>query len=94
MTDTTFTDTKMDTQIAKANSIPKNAAFLNEHPQLAVPFSVRIGGRRLEGKTLSVTQAYVSGLMPPNGQMEGAPIGLQFDFEGFTLSLFLSLIHI
>ncbi|MEP3348071.1 MAG: hypothetical protein ABJN34_03670 [Litoreibacter sp.] len=63
--------------------------YESEHPQLQMPFSARITGRRLEGKSLSVTEAHVSGLIPPNSNLEGNTIALQFDFEGFTLSLFL-----
>lgn len=63
--------------------------YENEHPQLQLPFSARIAGRRLEGKSLSITEAYVSGLIPPNHNLKGNTIALQFDFEGFTLSLFV-----
>jgi len=63
--------------------------YENEHPQLQIPFSALVGGRRLEGKSLSITEAYVSGLMSPNDDLNGHTVTLHFDFEGFTLSLFV-----
>ncbi len=70
-------------------SLAGGFVYESEHPQLQIPFSARISGRRLEGKTLSITEAYVSGLIPPNSNQQGNTIALQFDFEGFTLSLFV-----
>ena len=63
--------------------------YENEHPQLPIPFTARVGDRRLEGNSISITQALVSGLMPPNGNMQKCPVALQFDFEGFSVNLFL-----
>ncbi|MEM1387119.1 MAG: hypothetical protein AAF748_08955 [Pseudomonadota bacterium] len=61
----------------------------NEHPQLHLPFTVRIGERRMEGGSLSVTQAIVSGLLPSGIERRSHPVSFRFDFEGYSVSLFI-----
>lgn len=65
--------------------------YETEHPQLALPFTARVGDRRVEGHSISITHAEVSGLMPPNGNFEKVPTSLQFDFEGFSVNLFVEV---
>ncbi|WP_341368632.1 hypothetical protein [Yoonia sp. BS5-3] len=65
--------------------------YETEHPQLALPFTARVGDRRVEGKSISITHAVVSGLMPPNGNFEKVPTSLQFNFEGFSVNLFVEV---
>lgn len=62
--------------------------YQDEHPQLQIPFTVQVGERRMEGKSISVTHANVSGLLPPaeHGARETAV--LRFDFEGFSVNLY------
>ncbi len=69
--------------------VPGAFVYENEHPQLQVPFSVHIGERRMEGKSLSVTKACVSGLLAPAANWKRQPVILAFAFEGFVVSLFL-----
>ena len=62
--------------------------YKDEHPQLQIPFTAQIRDRRLEGKSISVTQAIVSGLLPPSGDGARDTVVLRFDFEGFSVSIF------
>jgi hypothetical protein len=57
-----MTDTLSPMPDATEGSISGGFIYDNEHPQLQIPFTARVGARRLEGKTLSITEAYVSGL--------------------------------
>lgn len=84
-----MTDTTMPQSEATSDGLSGSFIYESEHPQIPIPFTVRIGERRLEGKTLSITEAYASGLMPPNTKLDGVTMALHFDFEGFTLSLFV-----
>lgn len=84
-----MTDTFPSQPDTAPEKVPGGFIYESEHPQLQIPFSVRMEGRKLEGKTLSITEALVSGLVPPNGEMQGNTVALLFDFEGFTLTLFL-----
>ncbi|MDO6591920.1 hypothetical protein DS901_12655 [Loktanella sp. D2R18] len=75
----------------KSPDAPVSGGFIyeNEHPMLPIPFSARVGDRRVEGNAISITQAQVSGLMPPNMDTQKNPVALQFHFEGFSVNLFL-----
>ncbi len=72
-----------------AESVPSGFIYENEHPQLQIPFTAQVGDRRMEGKSISITQALVSGLLPPTGNWEKCPVVLRFDFEGFSVNLFV-----
>lgn len=67
---------------------PSDFLTQDEHPQLEIPFSVKIGDRRLGGRSLSLTHAVAEGLLPPalNGAVE--PATIRFDFHGFSVQLF------
>ena len=84
-----MTDTLTPIPDAPDGTVSGGFIYENEHPQLQIPFTACIGARRLEGKTLSITEAFVSGLMPPNANFDRTTMALQFDFEGFTISLFV-----
>jgi len=84
-----MTDTLTPIPDVPEDTVSGGFIYENEHPQLQIPFTARIGARRLEGKTLSITEAFVSGLMPPNANLDRTTMALQFDFEGFTISLFV-----
>jgi hypothetical protein len=72
-----------------AQKMPTSFVYDDEHPQIQMPFTAQVGDRRLEGKSISITQALVSGLLPPSGERERTTIVLRFDFESFTISLFV-----
>ena len=84
-----MSDTISPMPYATEGSVSGGFIYENEHPQLQIPFTARVGAHRLEGKTLSITEAYVSGLMPQNVNLARSTMALQFDFEGFTLNLFV-----
>jgi hypothetical protein len=71
-------------------SMPSGFAYENEHPVLPVPFKLTMGDARLEGVALSVTAAYVT----IQGKIEPGWVGyrevacLQFDFNGFSISIY------
>jgi len=85
----TMSETQPTQPTSPDTSVSGGFIYENEHPQLPIPFTARVGDRRLEGNSISITQALVSGLMPPNGNMQKCPVALQFDFEGFSVNLFL-----
>ncbi|MCX7301696.1 MAG: hypothetical protein NTX73_15235 [Rhodobacterales bacterium] len=72
------------------HSFPQDFVYETEHPVLPIPFSATIADARLEGVGISVTAAYVA----TNGPIDPAwvnykeVIKLQFDFEGFSVTLF------
>lgn len=70
------------------SKISSDFVYQDEHPQLQMPFSAQIGDRRLEGTSISVTHAKVSGLLPPSGHGARESAVLRFDFEGFSVNLF------
>lgn len=70
--------------------VPSEFGFETEHPVVAMPFKVQFGESRLDGIEISVTAAYVA----IAGKMDPAWIGhkeflkIQFDFQGFSVSIF------
>lgn len=70
--------------------IPEEFGLENEHPVLPIPFKATLGDQKLEGAEISVTAAYVkiSGAMDPAWKGHKEVVKLQFDFPGFTMSLF------
>lgn len=70
-------------------ALPQGFQHDNEHPQLQLPFTARIGERRMEGQGLAVTHAIVSGLLPPNVEKRAHPVAFRFDFEGYSVNLFI-----
>ncbi len=71
-------------------SIPQDFVYETEHPVLPIPFSATIGDARLEGVGVSVTAAYVAinGPIDPAWVNYKEVIKLQFDFDGFSVTLF------
>ncbi len=72
-----------------AQSIPDGFVFEDEHPQLKLPFTAAIGDRKLEGESLSITKAIVSGLLPPFDGEQEELVSLRFDFDGFSINMFI-----
>jgi mannuronan synthase len=70
--------------------MPADFVYETEHPVLPIPFTATIGDARLEGVGLSVTAAYVAinGPVDPAWVNYREVIKLQFDFDGFTVTLF------
>ena len=70
--------------------MPQDFVYETEHPVMPVPFKATIGETKLEGVALSVTAAYVaiSGPLDPAWKDHRSVIKLQFDFDGFTVTLF------
>lgn len=81
--------TERDAALLLDQEVPGGFVYENEHPQLQIPFTAHIGERRMEGKSLSVTKACVSGLLGPAANWKRQPVILAFAFEGFVVSLFL-----
>ena len=49
-------------------------AFQSEFPQVKLPFQISIGGLNMEGISISLTKALVSGRLPPDLEyQDGAP---------------------
>ncbi|MDC0738708.1 hypothetical protein N6L24_10485 [Cognatishimia sp. SS12] len=70
------------------DEIPTDFAFQDEHPQVRLPFSAIIDDRKVEGHSLSLTQAVVRGLLPPALEGQEELVTLRFDFDGFAVNLF------
>ncbi|MEJ6402673.1 hypothetical protein [Yoonia sp. 2307UL14-13] len=81
--------TESQARLQTEQQVPGAFIYENEHPQLQVPFSAHIGDRRMEGTSLSVTNARVSGLLGPGAHWRKRHIILTFDFEGFSVNLFV-----
>jgi hypothetical protein len=75
---------------ATSASLPSEFAYENEHPVIPVPFKVTLGDARLDGVALSVTAAYVAinGKVDPDWRGHREVVTLQFDFNGFSVTLF------
>jgi hypothetical protein len=73
-----------------AAPLPPDFAYENEHPVIPVPFKATLGDARLDGVALSVTAAYVAinGKIDPAWRGHREVITLQFDFNGFSITLF------
>ncbi len=73
-----------------AAPLPPDFAYENEHPVIPVPFKAMLGDARLDGVALSVTAAYVAinGKIDPAWRGHREVITLQFDFNGFSITLF------
>ncbi len=72
------------------SAMPADFVYDSEHPVLPVPFKATLAEARLEGVALSVTAAHVA----IQGKVEPDWIGhrdiatLQFDFNGFSVTLY------
>ncbi|MEM7521872.1 MAG: hypothetical protein AAF307_12650 [Pseudomonadota bacterium] len=68
-------------------NVPAGFGLENEHPKLAMPFTVRLGDARFEGKRLSITDLEIEaakGTLVP-GSKDIATVS--FPFEDFTINL-------
>ena len=81
--------TEPDTPIFLDQDVPSGFVYENEHPQLQLPFTAHVGDRRMEGQSLSVMKAHVSGLLPPGFEQKRRPVILNFDFQGFSVTLYV-----
>lgn len=70
--------------------IPQDFVYEAEHPELPIPFKATFGDARLDGTGISVSAAYVaiSGPLDPKWHNHRQVITLQFDFDGFSVTLF------
>ena len=94
MASTTSTGPTISTDPGRSNRTTepvRDFAGVDEHPVLRIPFTANLDGRTYEGAGLSIVGASVKGLAAPHlgGQMRLAT--LQFHFEGYVLSLLVSV---
>ena len=70
--------------------LPLDFAYDAEHPVMPIPFKVQFGDYTIDGVELSVTAAYVSigGALDPAWRGQKQIVKLQFDFGGFSVTLF------
>ncbi len=70
--------------------MPQDFVYETEHPLLPIPFAATIDGNKLDGIAISVTAAHVaiSGSLDPAWRDHRTVIKLQFDFDGFSVTLF------
>lgn len=69
--------------------IPSDFAFEEEHPQIKLPFSAFVCGRRMDGESLSVIKAELSGLLALGEVDAEELVSLRFDFDGFSITLYV-----
>lgn len=77
-------------RVAAPQEIPQDFVYDAEHPVLPVPFTVQIADTKLEGTGLSVAAAYVAitGTLDPAWKGRKEIAKLQFDFQGFSVTMF------
>ena len=77
-------------QRPQAPQMPQDFVYESEHPELPIPFSATIDGTKLDGVGISVTAAYVAinGALDKAWRDHRTVIKLQFDFDGFSVTLF------
>ena len=70
--------------------VPSEFGFETEHPVIPIPFKVQFGDNRLDGIEISVTAAYVAiaGTVDPAWKGHKEFVKIQFDFQGFSVSIF------
>lgn len=75
-------------------SVPQDFVYDSEHPILPIPFKAWVGENKLEGNELSVTAAYVNigGPLDPAWKGHREVIKLQFDFQGFSVTLYPEIV--
>jgi len=74
--------------------MPQDFIYDAEHPVLPIPFKVYLGEHKLDGVELSVTAAYVAigGDLDPAWKGHKEVVKLQFDFQGFSVTLFPEIV--
>jgi hypothetical protein len=75
---------------SEPKAIPTEFLFETEHPVIPVPFKAQFGEYKLDGVEISVTAAYVAidGALDPQWKGHKEFVKLQFDFQGFSVSIF------
>jgi mannuronan synthase len=75
-------------------TVPQDFIYDSEHPILPIPFKVWVGENKLEGNELSVTAAYVGigGALDAAWKGHREVVKLQFDFQGFSVTLYPDMI--
>jgi hypothetical protein len=90
----TVSSTRHAAANAESATLSTDFAYENEHPVLPVPFKATLADARLDGIELSVTAAYVA----IQGKVDPAWVGhrdivtLQFDFNGFSVTIYPEVI--
>jgi mannuronan synthase len=64
----------------------------NEHPSIEMPFTVYVDKRKLEGRSVSLLDAHVSGLLDPHTQGESRLAAFRFDFDSYSINLFIEVV--
>jgi alginate biosynthesis protein Alg44 len=75
-------------------SVPSDFVYETEHPVLPIPFTATVGGTKLDGTGISVAAAYVAikGVLDPAWKDHREVVTLQFDFDGFSITLFPEIV--
>ena len=73
---------------------PQDFVYDTEHPVLPIPFKATIGDVMLDGVAISVAAAYVAinGALDPAWKDHREVVKLQFDFDGFSVTLFPEMV--
>ena len=71
--------------------LPLEQTTADEHPRVALPFSVQLADRLYEGVSLSVTRIMVRGVLPPDLVFKAQNSTIHFDFRSFSAVLNLTL---
>ncbi len=76
------------------SAFPPDFVYDTEHPVLPIPFKVTIGDTMLDGVEISVAAAYVAinGSLDPAWKDHREVVRLQFDFDGFSVTLFPEMV--
>ena len=79
---------------SQPGTMPQDFVFDAEHPVLPVPFKAQLGEHRLDGVELSVAAAYVAieGRLDPAWKGYKQVVMLQFDFQGFSVTLYPEIV--
>ena len=83
-------DTKVAAPQTETTAIPAEFPFETEHPVMPIPFKAQFGEYKLDGVEISVTAAYVAidGVLDPQWKGHKEFVKLQFDFQGFSVSIY------
>jgi len=72
-----------------AVALPATFASAGEHPQLEVPFTAIVGSRPMQGRSLSLTRAEVSGTVEDGVEGTVELVALTVNFSGFALLIYV-----
>jgi mannuronan synthase len=81
-------------RVEQRAAIPPDFVYETEHPVLPIPFTATVGDTKLDGTGISVTAAYVAikGTLDPAWKDHREVVTLQFDFDGFSVTLFPEIV--